>query len=211
MQRYQISSQMATEISSGLSLTRCRQPRKVSIHDDLSNGSFILKDISVIVSNDLVKLLGIAIDVKLNFCLHVGSFLKCWTLLLIPSLRFLCTLPPFATRPCVNWILWPKYLIVLDLSDRKTIYESSVEQQVETSLRKYERGAYELSTKIVNHPMRGCFKRQIQSHFAISRLRLILLGMYKCLGQLNVRCTNGLFEVKSTSYSLKTPVKFRMA
>ena len=126
MQRYQISSQMATEISSDLSLTRCRQSRKVSIHDDLSNGSFILKDISAIVSNDLVKLLGIAIDVKINFCLHVGSFLKCWTLLLIPSLRFPCTLHPFATRPCVNWMLWPKYLIVLDLSDRKTIYESSV-------------------------------------------------------------------------------------
>ena len=41
----------------------------------------------------------------------------------------------------------------------------------------------------------------------VSRLRLILLEVYKSLHQLNAKCINGLFEVKSTSSSLRNPVK----
>ena len=41
----------------------------------------------------------------------------------------------------------------------------------------------------------------------ISRLRLILLEVYKSINQLNHKCINGLFEENSTSYSLRYLVK----
>ena len=42
----------------------------------------------------------------------------------------------------------------------------SVGQQITANLRKYKKGAYELSTKITNHPMRRCLKLQIRPHLS---------------------------------------------
>ena len=41
----------------------------------------------------------------------------------------------------------------------------------------------------------------------ISRLRTILLEVYKSVHQLNPKCINGLFEIKPTNYYLRNPVK----
>ena len=41
----------------------------------------------------------------------------------------------------------------------------------------------------------------------ISRLRILLLEVYKSIHHLNPKCINGLFEVKPANYSLRNPVK----
>ena len=45
----------------------------------------------------------------------------------------------------------------------------------------------------------------------ISRLRILLLGVYKSIDHLNPKCISGLFEVKPTNYSLRNPVKLEQS
>ena len=86
----------------------------------------------------------------------------------------------------------------------------SVEQQITANLRKYKNGAYELSTKIIyESPYETLLETTNTTSRVVSRLRLILLEVYKSLHliQLNANCINGLSEVKSTWYSLRNPAK----
>ena len=127
--------------------------------DEDSSRSLTLNDSTVIVSEDHVKMLGVLIDSKFNFSLHVSV---------------ICNK---ASRQ-LNALAWISNY--LDVSARRTIYDSfvasisiiallcgiSVELQITASLRKYKKGAYELSTKITNHPMKRCLKRQIRPHLS---------------------------------------------
>ena len=56
-------------------------------------------------------------------------------------------------------------------------------------------------------PIERLLEMSNTTSLAISRLRLILLEVYKSINQLHPKCMNGLFEEKSTSYSLRYPVK----
>ena len=59
---------------------------------------------------------------------------------------------------------------------------------------------------VTNHP-ETLLETTNTTSLVVSRLRLILLEVYKSLHQLNAKCINGLFEVKSTRYYLRNRVK----
>ena len=100
-----------------------------------SDRSLALNDSTVIVSEDHVKVLGVVIDSKLNFSLHVSAICNKAS----HQLNALARISNY-----------------LDVSTRRTIYDSFVasnfnycplvwhfvEQQITASLRKYKKGAY---------------------------------------------------------------------
>ena len=121
--------------------------------------SLILNDSTVIVSDDHVKVMGVVIDNKLNFSLHVSSICK-------KASRQLNALARISNY--------------LDVSARRTIYDSFVASNFNycplvwhfcgatnnNKIEKYKKGAYESSTKIMSHPLRGCLKCQIRHHLS---------------------------------------------
>ena len=115
-------------------------------------------------------------------------------------------------------MLWPGYQITLTPAEQSMIVlwlaisiiallcGISVEQQITASLRKQER-CLRIIYKDYESPYETLLETTNTTSIVVSRLRLILLEVYKSLHQLNAKCINGLFEVKSTRYSLRNPVK----
>ena len=168
--------------------------------DENCSRRLILNDSTVIVSDDHVKLLGIVIDNKLHVSLHVSSNCK-------KASRHLNTLARISNY--------------LDVSTRRTIYDSFVAGNFNycplvwhicgaTNNNKIEK-IQERCLRIIYKDYESTIERWLEmsntTSLVISRLRLILLEVYKSIKHLNPKCINGSYEEKSTSYSLRYPVK----
>ena len=168
--------------------------------DENCSRSLILNDSTVIVSDDHVKVLGVVIDNKLNFSLHVSSICK-------KASRQLNALARISNY--------------LDVSARRTIYDSFVASNFNycpllwhfcgatnnNKIEKIQERCLRIIYKDYESPIERLLEMSNTTPLVISRLRLILLEVYKSINQLNPKCINGLFEEKSTSYSLRYPVK----
>ena len=162
--------------------------------------SLILNDSTVIVSDDHVKVLGDVIGNKLNFSLHVSSICK-------KASRQLNALARISNY--------------LDVSARRTIYDSFVASNFNycplvwhfcgttnnNKIEKIQERCLRIIYKDYESPIERLLEMSNTTSLVISRLRIILLEVYQSINQLNPKCMNGLFEEKSTSYSLRYPVK----
>ena len=111
--------------------------------------------------------------------------------------------------------------IELHVSARRTIYDSFVASNFKycplvwhfcgatnnSKLKKIQERCLRTIYKDYESPHETLLETTNTTSLVVSRLRLILLEVYKSLHQLNAKCINGLFEVKSTRYSLRNPVK----
>ena len=168
--------------------------------DEDSSWSLTLNDSTVIVSEDHVKVLGVVIDSKLSFSLHVSAICN-------KTSRQLNALARISNY--------------LDVSARRTIYDSFVASNFNycplvwhfcgatnnSKLEKIQERCLRIIYKDYESPYETLLETTNTTSLVVSRLRLILLEVYKSLHQLNAKCINGLFEVKSTRYSLRNPVK----
>ena len=168
--------------------------------DEDSDRSLTLNDSNVIVSEDHIKVLGVVIDSKLNFSLHVNAICN-------KASRQLNALARISNY--------------LDVSARRTIYDSFVASNFNycplvwhfcgatnnSKLEKIQERCLRIIYKDYESPYETLLETTNTTSLVVSRLRLILLEVYKSLYQLNAKCINGLFEVKSTRYSLRNPVK----
>ena len=168
--------------------------------DEDGSRSLTLNDSTVIVSEDHVKVLGVVIDSKLIFSLHVSAICN-------KASRQLNALARISNH--------------LDVSARRTIYDSFVASNFNycplvwhfsgatnnSKLEKIQERCLRIIYKDYESPYETLLETANTTSLAVSRLRLILLEVYKSLHQLNAKCINGLFEVKSTRFSLRNPVK----
>ena len=171
----------------------------ISPHDD-STHSLKLDNSTVLLSENHVKVLGIEIDSKLNFSFHISAICK-------KAARQLNALSRIS-----------RYL---DVSSRKIIYNSFVASNLNycplvwhfcgvTNSKKVD--------KIQERCLRIIFKDYESSYdtlldmanvpsLMISRLRALVLEVYKSIHNLNPECISDMFEVKAFEYSLRNPVK----
>ena len=117
-------------------------------------------------------------------------------------------------------MLWPEYLIILYVSARRTIYDSFVASNFNycpfvwhfcgatnnNKIEKIQERCLRIIYKDYESPIERLLEISNTTQLVISRLRLILLEVYKSINQLNPKCINGLFEEKK-SYSLRYLVK----
>ena len=147
-----------------------------------------------------MKVLGVEIDCRLNFALHISSVCK-------KAARQLNALARISNY--------------LDVSARRTIYNSFVASNFNycalvwhfcgvSNSNKMEK-IQERCLRIVYKDYDSSYERLLEmantTSLVISRLRILLLEAYKSIHHLNPKCISGLFEVKPTKYSLRNPVK----
>ena len=168
--------------------------------DDNSTRSLTLNENTVIVSEKHVKVLGVEIDCRLNFSLHISSVCK-------NAARQLNALASISNY--------------LDVSARRMIHNSFVTCNFNycplvwhfcgvSSSNKMEK-IQERCLRIVYKDYDSSYDRLLEmantTSLVISRLRILLLEVYKSIHHLNPKCISGLFELKPTKYSLRNPVK----
>ena len=164
--------------------------------DDNSTRSLTLNENTVIVSEKHVKVLGVEIDYRLNFSLHISSVCK------------------KAARQLNARARISNYL---DVCARKMIYNSFVASNFNycplvwhfcgvSNSNKMEK-IKERCLRIVYKDYDSSYDRFLEmantTALVISRLRIILFEVYKSMHHLNPKCISGLFEVKPTNYSLR--------
>ena len=168
--------------------------------DDNSTRSLTLNENTVIVSEKHVKVLGVVIDCRLNFSLHISSVCK-------KAARQLNALARISNY--------------LNVSVRRMIYNSFVASNFSycplvwhfcgVSNSNKMAKIQERCLRIVYKDYDSSYDRLLEmastTSLVISRLRILLLEVYKSIHHLNPKCMSGLFEVKHTNYSLRNPVK----
>ena len=148
------------------------------------DSSLTLNDSTVIVSEDHVKVLGVVIDSKLNFSLHVSAICN-------KASRQLNALARISNY--------------LDVSTRRAIYDSFVASNFNycppvwhfcgatnnSKLEKIQERCLRIIYKDNESPYETLLETTNTTSLVVSRLRLILLEVYKSLHQLNAKCING--------------------
>ena len=172
----------------------------IILPDDNSTRSLALNENTVIVSEKHVKVLGVEIDCRLKKFLHISS---------------VCTK---ATCPLNALARISNYL---DVSACRMIYNSFVASNFNycplvwhfcgvSNSYKMEK-LHERCLRIVYKDYDSSYDRLLEMantpSLVISRLRILLPEVYKSIHHLNPKCISGLFEVKSTNYSLRNAVK----
>ena len=157
--------------------------------DDNSTRSLTLNENTVIVSEKHVKVLGVEIDCRLDFSLHISSVCK-------KAARQLNALARISNY--------------LDISARRMIYNSFVASNFNycplvwhfcgvSNNNKMEE-IQERCLRIVYKDYDSSYDRLLKmantTSLVISRLRILLLEVYKSIHHLNPKCISGLFEVK---------------
>ena len=171
----------------------------ISPDDDCAQ-RLVLNGNTVLVSEKHVQVLGVIIDSKLNFSLHVSS---------------ICTK---AARQLNALARISNYL---DESARKIIYNSFVASNFNycplvwhfcgaTNSSKIEK-IQERCLRIIYKDYESSYHRLLgmanTTTLVISRLRILIFEVFKSIRQLNPKCISDLFEVKSLGYSLRNHVK----
>ena len=167
--------------------------------DDNSTRSLTLNENTVIVSEKHVKVLGVVIDCRLNFSLPISSVCK--------KARQLNALARISNY--------------LDVSARRMIYNSFVASNFNycplawhfcvVSYRNKMEKIQERCLRIVYKDYDSSYDRLLEmantTSLAISRLRFLLLEVYKSIHHLNPKRISGIFELKPTNYSLRNTEK----
>ena len=169
--------------------------------NESSTRSLTLNENTVIASEKHVKVLGVVIDCRLNFSLHISSVCK-------KAARQLSALARISSY--------------LNVSARRMIYNSFVASNFNYCALVWH--FYGLSNsnkmdKIQERCLRIVYKDYVSSYdrllemvnttsLVISRLRILLLEVYKSIHHLNPKCISGLFEVKPANYSLRNTVSW---
>ena len=171
----------------------------ISPDDDCAQ-SLVLNENTVLVSEKHVQVLGVIIDSKLNFSLHVSSMCK-------KAARQLNALARISNY--------------LDESARRIIYNSFVSSNFNycplvwhfcgvTNGNKVEK-IQERCLRIIYKDYESSYDRLLDrantTKLAISRLRILILEVFKSIHMLNPKCISDLFELKSTNYSFRNKVK----
>ena len=165
-----------------------------------SDDNSTLNENTVIVSEKHVKVLGVVIDCRLNFSLHISSVCK------------------KAARQ-LNALARISYY--LDVSARRMMYNSFVASKFNYCPLVWHFCGVSNSNKmekIQERCLRIVYKDYVSSYnrlfelanttsLVISRLRILLLEIYKSIHYLNPKCSSGPFEIKPTNCSLRNPVK----
>ena len=168
--------------------------------DDTREYSLKLTESTIIKSEKHVKVLGVIIDSKLNFPLHISTICR-------KAARQLNALARISSH--------------LDLAGRRIIYNSFVASNFNycplvwhfcgsTNSNKLE--------KIQERCLRIIYKDYVSNYdtllenantntLVISRIRTLLVEVFKSVHQLNAKCIRDLFEVKVTSYALRNPLQ----
>ena len=168
--------------------------------NDTSIWSLTLNENTVIVSEKHVKILGVVIDCRLNFSLNISSVCKKTALQLNALARI------------SNY---------LDVSARRMIYYSFVASNFNycplvwhfcrlsnsNKMEKIQERCLRIAYKDYDSSYDRLLEMANTTSLGISRLRILLLEVYKSIHHLNQKCISGLFEVKPTNYSLRNPVK----
>ena len=171
----------------------------ISPHDDATH-SLKLNDNTVLQSEKQVKVLGVEIDSKLNFSMHISAMCK-------KAARQLNALARIS-----------RYL---DVSSRQIIYNSFIASNFNycplvwhfcgvTNSNKVEK-IQERCLRIILKDYESSYDVLLEKAnvppLLIIRLRKLLLEVYKAVHQLNTKSICDMFEVKTVDYSLRNPVK----
>ena len=163
--------------------------------DDNSTRSLTLNENTVIVSEKHVKVLGVVIDCRLKFSLHISSVCK-------KAARQLNALARTSSY--------------LDVSARRMICNSFVASNFNycphfcgvSNSNKMEK-IQERCLRIVYKDYDSSYDRLLEmanaTSLVISRLRILLLEVYKSIHHLNPKCISGLFEVNLRITLWETP------
>ena len=168
--------------------------------NDNSTRSLTLNENTVIASEKHVEVLGVVIDCRLNFSLHISSVCE-------KVARQLNALDRISNY--------------LDVSARRMICNCFVASNFNyCPLMWHFCGVSNTNKieKIEERCLRTVYKDHVSSHdrllemanstsLVISRLWILLLEVYKSIHHFNPKCISGLFEVKPANYSLRNPVK----
>ena len=168
--------------------------------DEDSSRSLTLNDSTVIISEDHVKVLSVVINSKLIFSLNVST---------------ICN---EASRRLNALFRISNYL---DVSTRRTVYDSFVASNFNycplvwnfcgatnnKNLEKIQERCLRIIYQDYESPYETLLETANTTSLVVPRLRLIRLEVYESLHQLNTKCIQRLFEVKSTRYSLRDLVK----
>ena len=155
---------------------------------------------TVIASEDQVKALGVIIDNKMSFTQHIST---CCT----KAARQLNALARISKH--------------LDLKSRKLIYNSFIVSnfnycplvwhfcgvQNNNKIEKIQERALRILYQDYTSPYSVLVQNAGTTTIFISRLKYLLIEVFKCLNRTNSTCLNDMFSIKQSPYSLRDPLK----
>ena len=155
---------------------------------------------TVIASEDQVKALGVIIDNKMSFTQHIST---CCT----KAARQLNALARISKH--------------LDLKSRKLIYNSFIVSnfnycplvwhfcgvQNNNKIEKIQERALRILYQDYTSPYSVLVQNAGTTTIFISRLKYLLIEVFKCLNRTNSACLNDMFSIKQSPYSLRDPLK----
>ena len=155
---------------------------------------------TIIKSEKYVKALGVTIDNKLNFTQHISNICK-------KAARQLNALTRISNQ--------------LDLKSRKIIYQSFVAPNYnycplvwhfcgKLNTAKIEK-ILERALKIIYKDYESTYHDRLlesdSTTLFMSRIRLLIIEVFKCIHNFNPQCLNELFTIKSSGYAFRNSTK----
>ena len=164
--------------------------------DDDCTQRLVLNGNTVLVSEKHVQVLRVIIDSKLNFCLNV-SFIYTKAAFQLNALARISNYLDESTRKIIhNSFLASNFNFCLPVWNFCGATNSN-------KIEKIQERCLRLIYKDYESSYQRFFLMANTTTLVISRLRILILDVFKSIRQLNPKCISELFEVKSFGYSLK--------
>ena len=155
---------------------------------------------TIIKSEQYVKALGVTIDNKLNFTQHISNICK-------KAARQLNALTRISNH--------------LDLKSRKIIYQSFVASNFNycplvwhfcgklntAKIEKIQERALKIIYKDYESTYHDLLLESDSTTLFMSRIRLLIIEVFKCIYKFNPQCLNELFTIKSSGYTFRNSTK----